>query len=133
VSEGLGPVDQRVQDLVVAGGRHLELVPYRLLLGTAVLPPVPLEREDCPVTLGESGNGRRRSFGWAGRAGVGAVHLLVTPVRSVIVRPGSTLRLNNSDVIHRSGDTKRVVERTARRGQLWQDRGGELNSFQHGA
>ena len=47
----LGPVDQRVEDLVVARGRHVEALADRGLLGPAVLPPLALELEDPSVAL----------------------------------------------------------------------------------
>ena len=121
VSERLGPVDQCVQHLVVPGRGHLELVPDRLLLGTGVLPPVPLEREDRAVTLGESGEGRRRSFGGAGGAGVGAVHLLLTPVRSVIVRPRSTVRVEQQrchSPVRRHGACRQADSRAVNSGRI---------------
>src|SRR4051812_7750981 len=50
-SEGLGTVDERVEHLVVAGGRHVEQLADRLLLGAGVLPPLPLEGEDLLVAV----------------------------------------------------------------------------------
>ena len=62
--ERLGPVDQRVEHLVVAGGRHVEQLADRLLLGARVLPPLPLEGEDLLVAVVELRHGiRRRSAG----------------------------------------------------------------------
>ena len=49
LGERLRLVDQRVQHLVVAGRRHLELVPDRLLLGAGELPPLTLEGEDLRI------------------------------------------------------------------------------------
>jgi hypothetical protein len=58
------PVDQRVEHLVVAGGRHVEKVADGLLLGSGVLPPLPLEREDLLVALRQPPAGRGvRSLG----------------------------------------------------------------------
>ena len=62
--ERLGTVDQRVEHLVVAGGRHVEQLADRLLLGARVLPPLPLEGEDLLVAGGQLRRGiRRRSAG----------------------------------------------------------------------
>src|SRR3954471_22646116 len=44
--ECLPPVDERVEELVVPGRRHVEQLPDRLFLRARVLPPLPLERED---------------------------------------------------------------------------------------
>ena len=44
--EGLRAVDEPVEDLEVAGARHVELLSDRLLLGAGELPPLPLERQD---------------------------------------------------------------------------------------
>src|SRR4051812_44156858 len=46
VGECLRPVDERVEELVVPGRRHVEQLPDRLFLGPRELPPLPLERED---------------------------------------------------------------------------------------
>src|SRR6476620_96775 len=51
--EGLGTVDQRVEHLVVAGRRHVELLADRGLLGAGVLPPLALELEDLAVPFAQ--------------------------------------------------------------------------------
>src|SRR6478735_4424312 len=60
--EGLGTVDQGVEDLVVARRGHVELLADRGLLGAGVLPPLPLELEDLAVPIAQ---GRHRLFGSA--------------------------------------------------------------------
>src|SRR6478672_8798029 len=57
--EGLGTVDQRVEHLVVAGRRHVELLADRGLLGAGVLPPLTLEVEDLAVALAQARRGLR--------------------------------------------------------------------------
>src|SRR5215217_1233605 len=52
--EGLGPVDQGVEHLVVAGGRHVELLADGSLLGAGVLPPLALELEDLAVAVAQA-------------------------------------------------------------------------------
>src|SRR5215218_3450846 len=52
--EGLGAVDERVEHLVVAGGRHVELLADRSLLGAGVLPPLALELEDLAVAVAQA-------------------------------------------------------------------------------
>src|SRR5690606_31530738 len=42
-------VDEGVEHLVVAGGRHVEQLADRLFLGARVLPPLSLEREDLAL------------------------------------------------------------------------------------
>src|SRR5690349_4882740 len=68
--EGLRPVDQRVEHLVVAGRGHVELLADRGLLGAGVLPPLALELEDLAVAVTESGGPARLAVGvsgaWAG-------------------------------------------------------------------
>ena len=51
--QGSGVVEQPVEHLVVARGAHVEQFLDGLLLGTRVLPPVPLEREHLAVALGQ--------------------------------------------------------------------------------
>src|SRR4051812_39157151 len=51
----LRAVDQGVEDLVVTGRRHVELLAYGGLLGPGVLPPLPLELEDLAVALAQAG------------------------------------------------------------------------------
>ena len=63
----LWTVDQGVQHLVVAGGRHVEQVANGLLLGPRVLPPLPLEGQDRLLALGEDG---RVMDGGAGAASI---------------------------------------------------------------
>src|SRR6478672_1031978 len=46
-------VDEGVEHLVVAGGAHVEQLADRLLLGAGVLPPLPLERDDLAVAVGQ--------------------------------------------------------------------------------
>src|SRR6478609_7681949 len=46
-------VDDRVQNLVVPGRRQVEQLPDRLFLGSCVLPPLPLERQDVAVPTGQ--------------------------------------------------------------------------------
>src|SRR3954452_16979164 len=55
VGEGLGTVDEGVEDLVVARRGHVELLADGLLLGAGVLPPLALEVEDLTVALGQVG------------------------------------------------------------------------------
>jgi hypothetical protein len=49
--EGGRRVDQAVEDLVVAGRRHVERVPDRTLFRAALLPPAALEREDLTFSI----------------------------------------------------------------------------------
>src|SRR3954451_23734747 len=66
--EGLRAVDERVEDLVVAGRGHVELLANRGLLGAGVLPPLALEVEDLAVAFTEGG--RRPGLGLEGVRGV---------------------------------------------------------------
>jgi hypothetical protein len=49
--QGCGVLEQLVQDLVVAGRRHIEPLLDRLFLDPCVLPPGTLEVEDVDVSL----------------------------------------------------------------------------------
>src|SRR3954451_16377487 len=49
VGERLGPVDEGVEQLVVARRRHVEQLADRLLLGAGVLPPLALEGQDLAL------------------------------------------------------------------------------------
>src|SRR5690348_4670025 len=49
--ESLRSIDQRVERLVVARGRHVELLAHGLLFGTRVLPPLTLELEDLQIAI----------------------------------------------------------------------------------
>src|SRR5687768_17585826 len=55
VHEGLGTVDEGVQDLVVAGRGHVELVADCCFLGAGVLPPLTLEVQDLAIALRQGG------------------------------------------------------------------------------
>src|SRR3954468_17469412 len=66
VDQGLGTVDQSVQDLVVTGRRHVEGLADRGLLGTGVLPPLALELEDVAVSLAQAGTGLGPRLGGSG-------------------------------------------------------------------
>src|SRR5699024_7745433 len=76
-------VDQRVEHLVVARRRHVELLADRLFLGTGELPPLALEGDDLGVP------GRQLGAGIGGRLQVGhghgqsltANHTCVIPLR----------------------------------------------------
>src|SRR5688572_8917618 len=71
--EGLGTVDQGVEDLVVAGGRHVELLADRGLLGAGVLPPLTLELEDLAVAVAQARLLVRLAIRVTGQVG-GGVH-----------------------------------------------------------
>src|SRR5947209_12404816 len=51
VGDGVRHVDDLVQELVVAGGRHVQGFLDGTLLGAGVLPPEALELEDLPFPL----------------------------------------------------------------------------------
>src|SRR5690606_31771933 len=53
VGRGRRVVEQGAQQLVVAGGRHVEALADRGCLRRRKEPPSPLEVEDRPVTIGE--------------------------------------------------------------------------------
>src|SRR5665811_2318959 len=80
VGERGGRVDQRVEHLVVPGGRHGEELADRLLLGPGVLPPLPLEGEDLLVAVREVD--RRGTQAGGQRGG-----LVVHPWSSTAVHP----------------------------------------------
>lgn len=46
-------IDQSIEQLVIAGGGKAERVSDGLLLRTCVLPPLPLEVEDCAITFAQ--------------------------------------------------------------------------------
>src|SRR6266540_343370 len=57
-------VDQPAEELIVRGGADAELPPDGLFLRPRILPPLPLEGEDGPVTLCQR-SCRRLGHGWA--------------------------------------------------------------------
>src|SRR5262245_29666413 len=57
LGQGLGTIDEGVEHLVVAGGRHVEGLADRGLLGAGVLPPLALELEDLAVAVAQAGSG----------------------------------------------------------------------------
>src|SRR4051812_14841608 len=57
LDECLGTVDEGVQHLIVAGGRHVEGLADGGLLGPGVLPPLTLELEDVAVAVAQAGSG----------------------------------------------------------------------------
>src|SRR4029453_18349257 len=71
VGDRLGPVDQRVEHLVVTRRGHAEQLANRLLLASGVSPPLALELEYRPVAGGQfrSNNGVAR--GWVRRCSAG--------------------------------------------------------------
>ena len=73
-SSASGTVDQGVEDLVVAGRRHVELLADRGLLGAGVLPPLALELQDLAVAVAQA-----RLLRGVAVEGVGGVHLAVSP------------------------------------------------------
>src|SRR5260370_39984119 len=54
VGDGIRHVDDLVQELVVAGGRHVQGLLDGTLLGAGVLPPQALELEDVPFPLAKA-------------------------------------------------------------------------------
>src|ERR1700758_1407813 len=72
----LGTFHQRVEHLVVAGGRHREKLADRFFLRACELPPLPLEREDVMLATGQPVSG----FGLVPRSACprhGAVHIVL--------------------------------------------------------
>jgi len=51
--QGFGAIDQRIENLVVAGCRHVEQLLDGFFLRAGVLPPLALEGEHLLVALGE--------------------------------------------------------------------------------
>lgn len=51
--QGRRTIDQSIEQLVIAGGGKPERVSDGLLLRTRVLPPLPLEIEDCAITFAQ--------------------------------------------------------------------------------
>ena len=57
VHQRLGPVDEPVEQLVVASRREAEMLADRALLGHRQLPALTLESEDLPFTITQLGGG----------------------------------------------------------------------------
>jgi hypothetical protein len=53
VGEGIGIIDQTVQDLIIPGRRHTQASPDRTTLRPRLLPPAALEVEDGPLASDE--------------------------------------------------------------------------------
>src|SRR4051794_38816302 len=101
--ERLGPVDEGVEDLVVARRGHVELLAHRGLLGAGVLPPLALELEDLAVTLAQV----RRGVGVALEC-VGGVH--GAPPPGIVGSPDTAgephyRATNHTDVIRSRGES----------------------------
>src|SRR6478752_7958300 len=94
--EGLGTVDQGVEDLVVAGGGHVELLPDGRLLGPGVLPPLALELEDLAVPVAQA----RRRPGVAAVQGVRGIHAL-----SPLVHRGASSSTDGRASVYRGRTT----------------------------